>query len=137
MEKSSRIVSQVYGYAICLVAVITILISATALITAIIDRGDPLHAGWAQQGAPSLVSFENYKSDVLKNYQKGTDINKDAGIPNDQVLRAMFDAARNDKIHSAQFQAKKTILISGLIILISLVLFFTHWRWMQKLIKTQ
>jgi hypothetical protein len=35
MEKSTRIVAQVYGYAICLVAVITFLISTTGLVTAI------------------------------------------------------------------------------------------------------
>lgn len=137
MEKSTRIVSQVYGYAVCLVAVITILISVTALVTAIIDLSNPIRSGWTQQGSPSLASFENYKLDVLKTYQKGTEGNKESLIPNDQALKAMYEAARTEKIQSAQFQANKTILISGLIILICLVLFFTHWRWLQRMTKTQ
>lgn len=135
MEKSTRIVSQVYGYAVCLVTVITFLISITALVTAFIDRGDPLHSGWTPAGSPSLASYENYKSDVLRSNQKGADKINEAYIPDEQTLKAMYEAARADKIQSSQHMANKTILISGLIILICIVLFFTHWKWMQKMMR--
>jgi hypothetical protein len=133
MEKSIRIVSQVYGYAVCLVTVITFLISITALFTAIIDRGDPLHSGYNQPGSPSLASFENYKSDVLKSNQKSADKINEAYVPDEQTLKAMYASARDDKIQSAQHSAFKSILISSLIILICIVLFFTHWKWMQRM----
>lgn len=137
MEKSTRIVSQVYGYAVCLVTVITFLISITALFTALIDRSDPLHSGFVQQGSPSLASYENYKSDVLKSNQKGSDKINEAYVPDEQTLKAMYESAKNDKIQSAQHTAFKTILISSLIIIICIVLFFTHWKWMQKMSRTQ
>lgn len=135
MEKSTKIVSQVYGYAVCLVTVITFLISVTALLTAIIDRGDPLHSGFTPAGSPSLASYENYKSDVLKSNQKGTDKVNEAYTPDEQTLKAMYESARNDKIQSAQHAAFKTILISSLLIIICIILFFTHWKWMQKMTR--
>ena len=44
MEKSFR-VAQIYGYLVCLVAVITFLISITQLVNSMIDLTDPIHAG--------------------------------------------------------------------------------------------
>lgn len=135
MEKSTKIVAQVYGYAVCLVAVITFLISTTGLVTAMIDLGDPLHSGFLQQGAPSLASFENYKLDVMKSFQNSTTAKTEAYIPDEQALKAMYEAAKNDKMQSSKHQSNKTILISSIMITICLLLFFTHWKWMQKFSK--
>jgi hypothetical protein len=137
MEKPTRIVSQVYGYAVCLVAVITFLISVTATVNAVIDRGDPIHSAWNPAGSPSLVSFENYKSDVLKSSAKGSDKTNEAYVPDDNTLRSMYEAARNDRIQSSLHQANKSLLIGGLIMVISVVLFFTHWKWLRKMTKAQ
>jgi len=136
VEKSTRIVSQVYGYAVCLVAVITFLISTTGLVTALIDLGDPLHSGFTPQGSPSLASYENYKADIVKSFQKEAENNSGAIASGEQTFRAMYEAAKNDKIQSSKHQAQKTILISGLILIICIILFFTHWRWMQRLVKS-
>lgn len=136
MEKSTRIVAQVYGYAVCLVAVITFLISTTALINAILDRSDPIHSGWTPAGSPSLASYDNYKLDVMKSTQKGTDA-KDNFNPDEQTLKAMYEAARNDKIQLSNHQANKAILIGSLINLICIILFFTHWKWLSRMIKFQ
>ena len=42
-DKTQRI-QMVYGYAVCLVAVITFLISVTSMVYAVIDLTDPLSA---------------------------------------------------------------------------------------------
>jgi hypothetical protein len=135
MEKSTRIVAQVYGYAICLVAVITFLISITALVTAIIDLGDPMHSGYTPQGSPSLASLENYKLDVMRSFQKGTETNAQSYVPTEQTLKSMYEAARNDKIQSSKHQSNKAILISSLIIAISMILFFAHCNWLRRMTK--
>ena len=62
MEKKTKI-PQVYGYAVCIVAIITILISVTTLINSVMDASDPLYA-WG--GDQQLSSFENFKVDALK-----------------------------------------------------------------------
>ncbi|MDP4210610.1 MAG: hypothetical protein Q8928_17510 [Bacteroidota bacterium] len=134
MEKLHKIGVQIYGYAICLVSVVTFLISASVLTNALIDRSDPIHAGW--NNGPSLASFENYKQDILKSAPKNADNTKVSYIPDDKTLHAMYEAARNDKIQSSKFQATKNMATGAILIIISLALFITHWRWMQNIIKS-
>jgi hypothetical protein len=136
MEKSTRIVAQVYGYAVCLVAVITFLISTAGLITAIIDLGDPIHSGFPQQGSPSLASFENYKLDVMRSSQKGAETSTESYVPTEETLKSMYEAAKNDKIQSSRHLANKSILINSFLIGICVVLFFVHWLWMRKMTKS-
>jgi hypothetical protein len=130
MTKSIKIGKQIYGYTVCLAAVITFLIAITSLMNAMIDLKDPLHAGWNQPGSPSLASFENYKMDVMKYLPK----NEGSTItyPSDQTLRMMFVAAKSDKIQTAEHQANRSIIIGGFLIVISAALFLIHWRWVQK-----
>lgn len=134
MEKSQKM-PQIYGYLVCLVTVITFLISASALIYAIIDLGDPLHAGWTASGAPSLASFENYKMDILKGAPKEDAPSKSVYIPDDKTLRAMFESAKSDKIQKVRHEANRTIVLNSILIAICVVLFVTHWKWMRKLEK--
>jgi hypothetical protein len=134
MEKSQKVGAQVYGYAVCIVAVITFLISVTTLVNAVIDLQDPIHGGWFPQG-PSLASFENYKMDILKTSEKGDESVKASYIPDDQTLHAMYEAARADRIQSAKHQSNKSIMVGSLLIFISVILFATHWRWVRGLNK--
>lgn len=129
MEKQNK-VPLIYGYAVCLVAVITLLISVTSLVNAIIDLSDPMHARWVDPKAPSLASFENYKMAILKSGEK-----EQAYIPDEVTLRAMFNAAKDDRIQSAKHKTTQSIIVNSLLLIICLVLFFTHWRWMRRLSK--
>lgn len=66
MEKPHRM-AQIYGYTVCLVAVIAFLICIANIVTSAIDMSDPLHASnFYPAGTPSLASFQNYKMDILK-----------------------------------------------------------------------
>ena len=133
MEKSKKVGAQIYGYSVCLVAVITFLISVTTLVNAIIDLRDPLHSGWTQPGSPSLASFENYKMDILKTTQTGAGSAQASYIPDDQTLRSMFEAVKADKIQSTRHKANQSVIIGGLLIIICIILFVTHWQWMRKI----
>jgi hypothetical protein len=133
MEKS-KIGAQIYGYTVCLVAVITFLICTSTLVNSIFDLQDPIHSGWNPQGSPSLASYENYKMDILKSVPKDQD---NSFIPDDQTLHAMFQAAKDDKIQSVRHQANRSMIISGLLIVICVILFLTHWQWLRKMSKTE
>jgi hypothetical protein len=137
MEKPHRM-AQIYGYIVCLVAVITFIICLANIIPAILDLGDPMHAGsvFSMQGSPSLASFENYKMDILKSSSKEGEQKDQAYVPDDQTIRSMFEAAKSDKIQTARHQSIRTITVSSIIILVSIALFITHWMWMKKLNKT-
>ena len=132
MEKSTRVISQVYGYAVCLVAVIAFLISAVSVINSVIDLQDPIHAGWTPAGSPSLATFENYKMDVIKGVEKTGDNIKSSTPIDEHALRTMYEAALNEKINSSRFVSKKVIIVGSVMMLICIVLFITHWRWMRK-----
>lgn len=131
MEKQQRI-HQIYGYAVCLVAVITLLISATSLINAVIDLGDPLHAERSRAGSPSLASFENYKMDILRSLPEELSY-----VPDDQSLHNMYEAAKGERIQSVEHRARRTIIVSSLLIVGCVLLFVTHWRWMRKLARAE
>ncbi len=132
MEKAQKIGAQIYGYGVCLIAVITLLITITTLVNSIFDLQDPLHSGWRQPGA-SLASYENYKMDILKSTQKGEGTAQSSYIPEEKTIMAMYEAAKDDKIQSAKHSAHQSITISTLLIVISIILFITHWQWLRKM----
>ena len=136
MEKPHRM-AQIYGYIVCLVAVITFIICVSTIIPAIMDLGDPLHAQgfFFPAGTPSLASFDNYKMDILKSTKEDDQKTGTNYVPDDKTLRSMFEAARADRISQANHSSIRTIVVSSLIILISVVLFITHWIWMRRLMK--
>jgi hypothetical protein len=137
VEKKSIII-QAYGYLVCLIAVITFLICITTLVNAVIDRSDPLHAGrgWGSSNSPSLASFENYKIDILKSIPKDAGGVTQTNIPDNQTLRTMYEAAKDEIVQTTLFRSRQQIITSILILIICIALFFAHWRWMQKLAKT-
>lgn len=136
MEKTHR-VAQIYGYLVCLVAIITFLICVSSLISAILDLGDPLHSGWIPPGTPSLASFDNYRADILKSSPKEAEVAKTGYVLDEQTLRAMYEAAKNDKIQNVRHESNRTIIIDSMLIVICIVLFVTHWRWVKKLAKAE
>jgi hypothetical protein len=127
---------QIYGYLVCLVTVITFLISVTTLINAVIDLGDPMHAGWISPGSPSLASYNNYKMDILKS-QTEKDTSKSSFTPDDKTLREMYESAKADRIQSQKHMANKSIIVSSILIIFCIILFSTHWMWMRKLAKAE
>ncbi|HNP23389.1 MAG TPA: hypothetical protein PKM63_17100 [Panacibacter sp.] len=132
MEKSQRIAAQIYGYTVCVVAVITFLTFAVTTVNALLDKSDPIHAGWSNNQSPSLASFDNYKMDIIRSMPQNKDVNT-ITIPDDNSLRSMYNAAREDKIQTELHRANQSIIIGILMILITVVLFITHWKWMKRM----
>ncbi len=127
-EKSQKI-QMIYGYAVCLVVVITFLISITAMVYSLMDLTDPLNAHRTYgKDAPSLASYENYKVDIIKSLDPSYDINLD-----DATLKSMYEAAKDDAIAKVNHDSYRSIIVNGLVLIICLVLFLTHWMWMRKL----
>ena len=135
MEKSN-VMAKIYGYLVCLVAVITFLICITSLVNALIDRGDPMHAErFYGQSTPNLASYDTYKMDMLKDAKKESDTTKLSFIPDEQTMKAMYEAAKSDRIQSAMHNIKRNITVNIILILVCVVLFGIHWTWMRRLSK--
>jgi len=126
MEKKHKI-AQIYGYVICVIAVVTFLICAGALVNSVIDMGDPMHAYTFMQ-KKDLSSFEGYKVDALGQ------IDKDAAyIPADEELMKMYEAEREEVMLSANHMIRKNLIVNGLLIVVSVLLFWFHFSWMRRL----
>ena len=127
-EKSQKI-QMIYGYALCIVVVITFLISVTSVVYSLIDLTDPINAHRTYgKDAPSLASFDNYKIDIIKSLDPGHELDLD-----DSTLKSMYDAARNDAISKVKHDAYRSVIVNSLVVLICIVLFITHWIWMRRL----
>ena len=127
-EKSQKI-QMVYGYAVCLVTVITFLISVTSMVYALMDLNDPINAHRTYgKDAPSLASYNNYKIDIIKSLDPQHDIELD-----EATLKLMYDAAREDAIAKVKHNAYRSVIVNSLVLLVCIVLFITHWMWMRKL----
>lgn len=128
MEKKSK-VPQIYGYAVCLVAIITFLISFTAIINSIIDARDPLYSGGTDQ---RLSSFENFKVETLKSGN-----NQTTYTPDEATLKKMYEDLINQKIKRVEHQTSKSIIVNSILIAMCILLFFFHWIWIRKLNKQE
>ncbi|HEY8166910.1 MAG TPA: hypothetical protein VIF83_15275 [Gemmatimonadaceae bacterium] len=145
MEGGSRI-AQIYGYAVCLIAVITFIISAKGIVDAGFNLSDPLRAeGGYGRGGP-LTSFEAYKREQrmrtpprMRPVGTMAPTRVDAPTAADSVpppteaeLRRMFDEEKADMTANVRFRSTRTLVTSSLMILIALGLFLMHWRWLRR-----
>ncbi|MCD6090806.1 MAG: hypothetical protein J7J72_04860 [Bacteroidales bacterium] len=135
MEKPNKI-PQIYGYTICVIAVIAFLISLTNFINAYIDKGDLLYASSYNRNE-NLASYEIYKMSLLKEANSGNEAVSNKYIPDNTEIKAMYKAAINQKISAASHQNKRALIVSGILGLLSLILFITHLYWVQRLSKKE
>jgi hypothetical protein len=137
MERTNRI-AQVYGYAVCLVAIITFLIAAAQIVNAAFNLSDPLRAEGFGRSA-SLTSFSAYKREYTQ--RGGTQMRQRApgsaadsvnAMPSTAELRQMFEDERMDHIGNVRFRSMRTLVSSLLMIIIASGLFLMHWRWLRR-----
>lgn len=128
MDKPSR-VRQWYGYIVCLVAVVSGLIFLAGTLNNAMDLSDPLSAeGRSDQ---SLRSFESYQA--TQGRMAGPEERQVKDTASEITLRARFDALRADRIAQRVFQARKGLITALVMLLASVTLFITHWRWLRHL----
>lgn len=126
-------VGQIYGYLVCLIAVVTFLISLNSAVGAAIDLSDPLYSS-RFRADPRLASFEVYRLELEQRRPVPPGV---AGEPEPSradtaALRAAYEAAREDHIRSVRFQAIRELVTSGLLVLVAAALFVVHWVWLRR-----
>lgn len=128
MDKPSR-VRQWYGYMVCLVAVVSGLIFLAGALSQAFDLSDPLSAeGRSDQ---SLRSFESYQA--TQGRMATPDERQVKDTASEATLRARFNILRTDRIAQRTFQARKGLITGLVMLLASVTLFVTHWRWLRRL----
>jgi len=130
MERPNR-VAQLYGYAVCLIAVIVFLISANSFVDHAFTLSNPLRGQGNQFGMePAITSFEAYRATLNRFGPSTLDGGRPAALP-DSALRIRYEALRADRLEQARFDAKRGLTTSGLLLMLSVALFAIHWRWLR------
>lgn len=133
MPSSTRrptLVQQVYGYAVCLIAIVVGLIAVMQLLNAAFDLTRPTQYG--RYGyEPGAASFEQYK---LEHAARPPDprTGQPSVMPPDSVLRRSFEEERAARMAYAHWETTRSFVTHGILLLIAIVLFVTHWRWLRR-----
>ena len=134
MEKSANKIAQLYGYSVCLITVIIFVFSLQNVTENLIGLSHPLQSLYGY-GA-SLDSFEAYKATYTQDhpnvpYVSQGEPNRPAEKLSDAQLRAQYEALRTSRISSETFRMTKDLTVSGIMLLVAIVLFALHWRWLR------
>ncbi len=139
MDRINSRISQVYGYAVCFITVVVMLIAIKQVVDAAFDLSDPIRAdggGYGRMGRP-ITNFELYKMEARRQGPA-----RDAAGPvaqkaspdsaaSDAELKRMYDAEREAAIANARFRAIRSLVGNLLLIVLAGVLFGIHWRWLR------
>ena len=137
MERTERI-PQLYGYSICLIAIVVGLVSLGTIVNKSFTLANPLRSGgeYGWMGNGSLTSFEAYRATYTTRMTipvppTGGESVREAQ-PSDAELRQRYEALRTDQIGRARFDATREITGSAILLLVSAGLFVSHWRWVRR-----
>ncbi len=153
MDRMNSRIAQAYGYAVCFITVIVMLIALKQVVDAAFDLSDPIRAdggGYGRSGR-TITNFELYKAEAKRQTagrtemiaQGGPGVRPDqtatagtskagADTASDAELRRLYDAERETAIGNARFRATRSLVGNLLLILLAAVLFAIHWRWLRQ-----
>ena len=132
-------IAPLYGYLVCVIAVITFLVNVSGFIDASFDRMNPLASGRAYGPyGGSLSSFESFRAtyDGARPTRvappEGGQAAARADTVSDAELRRRYEALRADQLLLATHQSTQRLVKHGLLLFVALVLFATHWMWARR-----
>lgn len=139
MERPER-VPQLYGYSVCLVALIVGVASLLSLVENGLKLANPAFhtetpwSGWAE---PSVTSFEAFRATYDRARELRASPNTPAPEPlPEEELRRRYEGLRVDRIAHVRVAAQRSLITSGLTLLLSVGLFVGHWRWLRRWFDT-
>ena len=129
VERPNR-VRQWYGYIVCLIAVITGLITVAGVFDNAFDLSNPLAAEGPY--GESLTSFDAYMATRSPRFVR-PDQRPEQDTASQATLQARYEALRADRIEQRRFAAQKGLVRDLGLLAIAIGLFFSHWRWLRRL----
>lgn len=124
-----RWIPQLYGYTVCLIAVITILISLNSVVNNVFEFAEP---GMSREvtgefGGRSLEACrQRYVHGAAR--PGGPAV---SAMPADSVILALCAEDRSERIVSVRHRALRSLVTSSLMLLVAGALFAVHWRWLR------
>lgn len=134
MERSDR-VPQLYGYTVCLIALIWALSSVIAIVENALSLSAPeLRGVYAYGWEPSVSSFEAFRTTYDRARQVSAPNPSEAKLDTipEPELQRRFAALRADRVLRVQFEARRNLIVKSLSLLLAAALFAFHWRWLKR-----
>jgi hypothetical protein len=135
VERPER-VPQLYGYTVCLIAVAIAIVSVTGIVGSAFDLTTPTMTTDSEFGfEPSVSSFEAYRAtyDRERRVMSSGNSTVVADTTPEPILRQRYEALRNDRVERAIVRAHRALVTNVFGLLLAIVLFVIHWRWVRKL----
>ena len=136
VERPER-VPQMYGYTICLVALLWAVTSTITIVESSLTLSAPEYrAGREYMGLePSVSSFEAFRA-TYERTRRMMPPNPAAAAATDTLsdaeLHRRYEALRADHIQRNTVEARRSLITSLLSLLIAAALFIFHWRWLKR-----
>ena len=134
MDTHTHKIAQIYGYAVCLIAVITFLIAVTTVIEALFDLNNPQHAGFYR--GPNIASFEAYRLDQHRSPKPVHAPADPVDVADDETLRAVYETAKVDDMERVKYQAWRQLTTHGLLLIVCITLFVGHFVWVRNRVRS-
>jgi hypothetical protein len=133
VERPER-VPQLYGYTVCLVALIWGLTSLVSVVDDVLSLSAPEMRGYQDYGwEASVTSFEAFRMtyDRARRMTAGDQQATLDSVPEPE-LRRRYDALRGDRTTRGRIAARREITNGVLSLAICVGLFAFHWRWLRR-----
>ncbi len=128
-----RWIPQLYGYTVCLIAVITILISLNSVVNNVFEFAEPEMSRevTGEFGGRSLEACRQRWMRTSISARPGDPAAAAPEVPADSVLLALCGEERSERIAAVRHRALRSLVTSTLMLLVAGVLFAVHWRWLR------
>lgn len=132
MQRANGWIPQVYGYAVCLICVIIVLVSTHSIIDSAFDYANPMSSGMVggYSGVPPYDVYRRGPGPVTVG-SSAEPING-SSIP-DTAARRMYKEEHKQEIAAARFRALRSLVSSIVFLLLATTMFLLHWRWIRRI----
>ncbi len=127
MDTKPNRIPQTYGYTVCVIAVVTFLICTSVVVNNLFDFVNPIAASSGMESTYEIWRA-NYRPPA-----SAPGVQPQRDTTSEVTLRRRYEDLRQQRILRMRFEASKALVTSGLLLVISVVLFVLHWRWMKRL----
>ncbi|MES2521784.1 MAG: hypothetical protein V4617_03715 [Gemmatimonadota bacterium] len=118
-------VRQFYGYTVCLVAVVTSLLSINGVVDNAIRLSDPVAS--ASEFSENISSFDAW---MVTRGRYNAETKQDTASA--ETLRRRYEAVRSSQIAASNFRARRGLITQSIVLAMAIGLFATHWRWLRR-----
>jgi uncharacterized membrane protein YidH (DUF202 family) len=129
-------VPQLYGYAVCLIALLVGLTSVKGVLESSLTLMDPTYsstAPWNNWAEPSVTSFEAFRATYDRMREMRIGANEPRPEPlSDAELQRRYEALRADRIERNRVGAKRTLIVSLFSLVLATAIGVAHWRWLRS-----